>query len=405
MTPTLRRVMLVGRVLLPIVGAGLIPGYVPHAQAQDEATDAYDARAGTALTLPGVDGDAAAYAQTLTAKFPAGATADQRQKADAAVAETAARQDWAANAAALETRIGTGNASGEADAGQWLALAQAQLNRTPPETKRALQAAWKAFQGQPTGTDQVPALLIVARALHMLNEPAEEIAALRAAAARAPGDQANKERLASARRSAGLLVSNLDTVVEADPPRACFSFTSPPSHSPFFHPQDWVTLAPPVADAAVTLENDQLCVSGLPLAATTKVTLRAGMPGAGGLPMKRDSVQPVAMGDRASHLVVDQRLFLLPRGQSRSVSLTSTNVDAVALTLVRLTERTLLPFVRENRLGQPIEPWEGRSLTRRAPTGLAGACRHPPTAAATCWCIRRCRCRTCSRSRVSMRCS
>ena len=359
MTPTLRRLILVGGLLLP----SLLPGYVGAAHAQD---DADDTSAGPSFTLPGVATDAAAYARALTAKSPAGATAERRRQAEAAVGEAVLRRDWTAAVTGIEARIGMGNESGEADPSQWLALAQAQLRRTPADPKHALLAGWQAFRAEATGPDQVLTLTVIAQALHALNEPAEEIAALRAAVQRAPDDLATKQRLAAARQVAGLLVTNLDTVVEADPPRACFSFSSPPSHSPFFHPQDWLTLAPRVPDAAVTLENNQICVSGLPLAATTTITMRAGMPGAGGVVMKHDSVQPVAMGDRAPRLVVDQHLFLLPRGQAQSISLTSTNVDAVRLRLVRLTERTILPFVRDNQLGQALQQWEATSLTQTA---------------------------------------
>jgi hypothetical protein len=51
------------------------------------------------------------------------------------------KQDWAAAAAAWETRI----AQGDAPAAQWLSLAEAQMRRTPPEASRALQAAWQNF--------------------------------------------------------------------------------------------------------------------------------------------------------------------------------------------------------------------------------------------------------------------
>jgi uncharacterized protein YfaS (alpha-2-macroglobulin family) len=379
--PLLRRLALLGGLsLLPVLHAGVVPFAVGPAQAQQNAPDADDGAnadasadasadddaAARPFNLPGVSADAAAYARALAAKFPAGATPAQRRQAQAQVNDAASRNDWAAAAAALETWIGMGGPAGAANPGPWLALAQAQLRRAPPDARQGLAAAWQAFQGQETGTGQIPALLLIAQALHGLGQPAQEIAALQAAVQRAPDDQGNKQRLAAARQDAGLLVAGVDTVVEADPPRACFSFSSPPSHSPSFDPQDWVTLDPPVADAAVTREGDHICVSGLPLAATTRVTLRAGMPGQGGLSLKHDTVQPVAMGNRAPRLVFDQRMFLLPRGQAPALTLTSTNVGAVRLRIVRLSERTILPFVRDNQLGQPLGRDDAQSLTADA---------------------------------------
>jgi alpha-2-macroglobulin len=348
----LRRLALLHGLLLPVLSLAAVFPHSVLAQAQDDVSD-NDSPA--AFALPGVSSDASAYARSLAAKFPAGGTTAQRQQTEAQATDAARRNDWASAAAALEARIGMANRAGGPDAGQWLALAQAQLQRSPPEAKRALQAGWLAYQSRDTGTDQVPALLLMAQALHVLDEPAQEIAALSAAVQRAPDDAVLAQRLAQVRQGAGLLVSGLDTIVEADPPRACFSFASPPSHSPTFHPQDWVGLSPPIPDAAVTREGDRICVSGLPLAATTNVTMRAGMPGDGGLVLKRDAVQPVAMGERAPRLVFDQRMFLLPRNQVPALTLTSTNVAAVHMRILRLSERTILPFVRDNQLGQALE--------------------------------------------------
>src|SRR5205814_1197456 len=106
------------------------------------------------------------------------------------------------------------------------------------------------------------------------------------------------------------------TKPEAEPPRACIDFSVPPIRRDDFHPQDWVRLDPPVPGAAVTREGDQICVSGLPSGRTTRVILRAGMPGEDGLSLQREARLAVAVGDRKPRIVFDTRFFLLPRGQS-----------------------------------------------------------------------------------------
>src|SRR6478736_5092784 len=77
--------------------------------------------------LPGLESDSNAYAKSLTARFPAGGTPQARRQAEQVAAAAIRKQDWAAAAAALETRIG----QGEATPAQWLALADAQMHRTP----------------------------------------------------------------------------------------------------------------------------------------------------------------------------------------------------------------------------------------------------------------------------------
>ena len=105
----------------------------------------------------------------------------------------------------------------------------------------------------------------MADALGVLGRPAQMIGALEAALERAPDDPGLRQKLADARRAAGLLVRRVRTEPEAEPPRACIDFSVAPVRRDDFHPQDWVRLDPPISGAAVTREGDQLCVSGLPV--------------------------------------------------------------------------------------------------------------------------------------------
>lgn len=305
------------------------------------------------FSIPGLASDANGYAGLLTKRFPAGGTPQARQQAEAQADAAIRRDDWPAAAAAFETRIG----QGDADARLWMALAQAQMHRKPPAAARALQAAWQAFDALDTGTDQVPALLLMADALHVLNRPVQQIQALEAAAERVPDDQKVAQTLADTRRAVGILVSRIRTEPEADPPRACLTFTSPPSRRDDFHPQDWVKLEPPVPGAAVTHEADQICVSGLPSGATTHLTLRAGMPGESDLTLVKDAGYAIAMANRRPRIDFDTRMFLLPRGQTPTIGMSTVNLSTVKLSLSRLTERNIVAFVRDNHLGQPIDSW------------------------------------------------
>lgn len=332
----MRRLMLV---LLAVLAAGAV-------------------RASEPLDIPGLPADVSGYAASLTKAAPAGATPAARAKAEQRAADATAKADWTASAAAWEQRIGLG----EATADQWMSLARAQMRRVPPLPARAAQAAWRAYDLTDVGTGQTPELLLMADALRLLDRPGPAVAALEAAAERAPDDAHVATLLSDARRAAGLLVRHVSPEAEADPPRACIAFTTAPSRRDDFHPQDWVRLDPPVPGAAVTREGDQVCVSGLPFAATTRIVLRAGLPGEDGLAMKQEASLPVAIGNRRPSIVFDQRLFLLPRGQAPKVSLSTVNVSAVKLSLVRVTERSTIAMAREQKLGTEVEPYEATQL-------------------------------------------
>ncbi len=306
------------------------------------------------FTLPGLEADSDAYANSLTARFPAGGTPQGRRQAEQAADAAIRKQDWAAAAAAWETRI----AQGDASPAQWMALAQAQMRRTPPEATRALQAAWQNFSAADTGPPEVPSLLLMADALKALNRPAQAIQALEAATERAPDDAKIKQALDATRRATGILVRRIVTEAEAEPPRACIDFTVAPARRDDFHAEDWVRLEPPVQGSAVTREGDQICVSGLPSGATTRIILRAGMPGESGLSLVKDTTLSVAMANRRPRIDFDTRMFVLPRGQTPALGMTTVNLSTVNLTLARLSERNVVAFVRNSRLGQPVDSWD-----------------------------------------------
>jgi alpha-2-macroglobulin len=180
--------------------------------------------------LPGLEADSDGYANSLTAHFPAGGTPQARRQAEQAAGAAIRRQDWTAASAAWETRIGLGDASA-----QWLALAEAEMRRAPPDATRALQAAWQNFTQSDAGAAEIPALLLMADALKALDRPAQAIQALEAAAERAPGDEKIRQALDAARRATGILVRRVATEPEAEPPRACIAFTVAPGRRDDFH--------------------------------------------------------------------------------------------------------------------------------------------------------------------------
>ncbi|MFC7690619.1 hypothetical protein ACFQY5_14585 [Paeniroseomonas aquatica] len=134
--------------------------------------------------LPGLSGDAEAWQRELTRRFPAGATAQQKAAAEQRAAQAERAANWPAAAQAWEERIAGGDAKPE----HWLALARAELQKSPPDASRALQAAWFNFQAVAAGEAEIPSLLLMADALQRLDRPAQQIQALNAVLERAPNN-------------------------------------------------------------------------------------------------------------------------------------------------------------------------------------------------------------------------
>lgn len=316
------------------------------------------APAAQAFDLPGLSRDSNQYREQLERRFPAGGTAQQRQAAETRATAAERQNNWAAAAQAWEDRA----ALGEMTAPQWLALARAQLRRTPPEAGRALSAAWQNFLMVPAGPPEIPSLLVVAEALQRLDRPAQQIAALEQVVQRAPNEARYAQSLTEARRAAGLLVARVNTEPEAEPARACLAFTAPPARRDDWQPQDWMRAETPVPGLAFQRDGDQLCLVGLPYGRTTRIVLRAGLPGEDGLRLMRDTPINIAMPNRRPRLAFDSRTFLLARGQDARVPLALMNISGVQLRVVRLAERNLVPFTRDNRLGEQIGSWTATDL-------------------------------------------
>ena len=314
------------------------------------------------IDLPGLSRDSSAYAASLTRRFPTGASDAARDSAGLKANAAVAAAKWDDAVPALESRLAMGNTTPT----QWRSLAEAWLRRTKPDPQKSMQAAWQAWSRGGQSASQVPSLMLMAEALRSTGRRAQEISVLHEAADLAPDDKAVAAQLATSIVEAGLLVAKLDTDPDASQPRACVSFTVPLTNSVDFVPGDWVKLDPATPDVAITREGSQLCLSGLASGRTTKVTLRSGLPGSGGIAMKQDAVLDIAMANRAPNLGFDTRLFVLPRGQSTKITLSTVNLSAVSLRLMRLTERNVAILLRRTQLGQPVQSWLADNLANEA---------------------------------------
>ena len=312
--------------------------------------------------LPGVESDASAYANTLTRRFPAGGTAAARRTAETQAAAALQKRDYTAAITALEQRVALGNATAQ----HWLDLGTAWLRRTPADPQKALLAGWQNFSNSEGGEAEIPGLLLIADALKALNRPEPLMQTIEAVVERAPDNASYKRMLTEAQRALGMLVRRIKPEAEADPPRVCVTFSVAPVRRSDLAVGDWVRLDPAVPGAAVTREGDAICVSGLPSGATTRVILRAGLPGESDLTLLKETALSVAIPNREPRVVFDTRLFVLPRGQTPAVTMSTTNLSSVSLKLIRMTERNIASLLRDNRLGEALESYTAENIAENA---------------------------------------
>ncbi|WP_426956365.1 MG2 domain-containing protein [Muricoccus radiodurans] len=316
------------------------------------------AHAQNSFDLPGLSRDSARFVSELQRRFPAGATPQQRAAAETRAAQAEGRRDWPAAIAAWEERLGMPDARPE----MWLALGRAALARNPADPNKALLAAQQAFDLVPAGPPEIPSLAMMADALRRQERWVPLISVLEAIAERAPNDANNRTALAEARRQAGILLRRVRTEPESEPARACLTFTSPPARRTDWQPEDWVRTEPPIPGLAVTREEDEICLAGIPWGRNTRVVLRAGMPGEAGIGLRQDLPILVSMPDRQARIGFDSSAFILPRGGPARVAVATMNVPELELRLVRVTERNLLPLNRNTRLGDTLSGYEADEM-------------------------------------------
>ncbi len=308
--------------------------------------------------LPGLGRDSGAYQQEMQRRFPAGGTPQQRIAAEQRAGQAEGRRDYAAAATAWEERIGMGQANGD----HWLSLAQAQLNRQPPNNQRALQAAWRAFQLAPYGEPEVAPLLVIAEALRRLDRPVQQIEALEAILERTDSPE-NRERLEAARRAAGMLVRRVNTEPDADPARACISFTNPPARRTDWNPGDWIRADPPVPSWGGEREGGVHGGARPPRGAATRRKQRGGLPGEGRQNLRQDTPVTIAMPNRDPRIAFDSATFILPRGQEARIGVATVNISRMNMRLIRVAERNLVPMRRDWTPGDAIEAWSATNIS------------------------------------------
>ena len=146
-------------------------------------TAAIGSAAADTLSLPGLDGDARAYANVLTAKSPPTLNQKLVDEALAAASQALAAKDFAKAIQGFERAI----ANRDDRPALWSALAEAQAALTPPNLARALQAGWlAAYKAKPNSNEQIAATMWVARLLEgPLKRPEDARTAYRAALSQA----------------------------------------------------------------------------------------------------------------------------------------------------------------------------------------------------------------------------
>ncbi|MEW6436215.1 MAG: alpha-2-macroglobulin [Pseudomonadota bacterium] len=137
----------------------------------------------------------------------------------------------------------------------------------------------------------------------------------------------------------------LDYKVDKDSasPRACFQVSESlaPGRIDF---ASYVSVAG-IDRPAVSTEDQQICVDGLQHGLHYTITLRQGLPSAVGEALLRTATYNIYVRDRAPQVHFTGKNYVLPRIGQQGIPIVSVNVKKVAVQILRVGDRSLLPII------------------------------------------------------------
>ena len=147
---------------------------------------------------------------------------------------------------------------------------------------------------------------------------------------------------------------------DAASPRVCFPFSEPLARGKVdFSPYVAVSGG---AGAAVTTEEQQLCVEGLKHGQRYAIVLRQGLPSAVGENLRKNADFEMYVRDRAPQVRFTGKNYVLPRVGQEGVPLVSVNTPRVWVDVIRVGDRNLTSAVRSSDFLAQIGGYKAKKL-------------------------------------------
>lgn len=306
-----------------VLTLGVLSGAVSGARAAEPSVESLSAAADT--LLEGLKAEAATQAQQSTAEALAdGSTLTPAERAVAAAPGSSA----ALGRLALERY----RASRFADA-------------------KALAA--RGFLLSPTARAQAGGLVLIAESLVAEGDTAQALAFYRRAIRLDAANRTYQRRLAALSERFDFRLTEVAVDVERTLATACAVFSKDLARPLPLKPQDYVTLSPK-ADVDVYAASNRLCVRGLVHGKAYDLTVRAGVPAAGGGRLAAAQKRRIEVADRAERIALGVGRYVLPRAGEALLPLKTVNVSRVKLSLYQVAERSLVLAAATGRMERPL---------------------------------------------------
>ena len=253
--------------------------------------------------------------------------------------------------------LGAAVAADPKDAASWLALARlgaqaddAQADNRYEMVERGQTAAYAAFTRASGAPAQAEALAWLGNLFARHEAWRGAIDAYRASLAR-KDDEDTRKVYEDLREKYGFRILDYKVDNESSSPRACFNFSDPLARKTDFTPYVAVSGA---ANAAISNEEQQICVEGLKHGERYAIVLRQGLPSAVGENLLKAADYEIYVRDRSPQAHFAARAYVLPRQGQLGAPLTTVNTAKVSIDVYRVGDRNLMSSVARDDFLKPI---------------------------------------------------
>src|SRR5271170_2361765 len=245
------------------------------------------------------------------------------------------------------------------DAGGWLALAKlgaqaddAQADGRYDMVARGQTAAYAAYSRASAAAPQSEALALLGDLFARQESWRPALDAYRASLDRRD-DEDTRKVYEDLREKHGFRIVDYKVDNESASPRVCFNFSEPLARKTDFAPYVAVAGA---ANAALSSEEQQVCVEGLQHGERYAIVVRQGLPSAVGESLLKSADYEIYVRDRSPQAHFAGKAYVLPRQGQLGAPLTTVNTTKVSIDVYRVGDRNLMSSATRDDFLKPITP-------------------------------------------------
>ncbi len=244
-------------------------------------------------------------------------------------------------------------AAGRDDAAVWLEFAKAAQSavatikddedRKSTLNEWALPAAYLSYQRAASRREEAEALAVLG-GIYASREDWRPALDSLAASLKAVEDPPVRKVYDGLRDEHGFRITDYKIDCDSPSARVCFQFSESltKSRTDF---ASYVAVGG-TANAAVSTDDQQLCVEGLNHGQRYAVTVRQGLPSAVGETLLKSADYDIYVRDRSPEVHFEGKSYVLPRIGPEGIPIVSVNTSKVDVTVLRIGDRSVAPTIK-----------------------------------------------------------